>query len=113
MSERVQLALIQFAGFLAICVASAIAVWASDKQPIVATACASLVSWAVGKLVGTPISAVTVKSVKSLPPAAAAAAWQNIAGSPPERIAEINRSLPPEQAIPVQRTAAKKEIFRW
>lgn len=95
MRRQPRLQALELAGFVAVVAAVGVAVVAAPEFPQLAVALASLISWFVGKLLGTPLTSVTVRAVDSVPPRAAAQIVMSIAESAPARVDQIIASMPP------------------
>jgi hypothetical protein len=75
MTEHVQLAALRCAGFVVAAIALALTVYLARDQPLVVAGglgtISSLISWYVGKSLGTPVPQVTLQALQSWPPAKA------------------------------------------
>jgi hypothetical protein len=108
-SERVQLALLQLAGFAAAVASLWLAVTYGSAQPLLFGAVSNLISWYVGTKLGTPLPMVTLRALQSMPPGAALEAVRKVTQQP-ERVAEavqlITRAIasmaPPPPAARVE-----------
>ena len=83
MSERTQLMLLYILGSTAVGGIALVAYYIADKQPALAIALTTLVSWLVGKLTGKSLPIVTMNAVRSLPPKAAAEVVTRLTNRPP------------------------------
>lgn len=112
MTERVQLALLRFGGFVAASAALVLTVRYGGAQPMLFGAISSLIAWYVGKATGEPITAVTIHALQSMHPAKALEQVRKVAlESAPDRAEEVvehfARALysmsppPPPPAAPV------------